>query len=162
MAANDTSIPGVEGLGVSPWNPSTAVSVDRWLSWARFRVASSGREFYAVAAHFPVGDQQVVVDARAQEATKFLAKIQERAGNLPIVFGGDLNSDAVRSPKPVQPAFIRAGWYDAAAVAAKGLRTGMKVSTANGSGPQDGVDTRATAHGPSTTPTRPAGSTTSC
>ena len=36
----------------------------------------------------------------------------------------------------MQPVFLQDGWFDAAAVAKKSLRTGMKVSTANGSGPQ--------------------------
>jgi hypothetical protein len=129
----------VEGLGVSPWDPKSAVSADRWLSWAKFRINSSGREFYAVAAHFPVGDSKIVDDTRAQETTKLIAAIQARAGNLPIVFGGDMNSDATRSAKPDQPIFMKAGWFDAAAVSSKGLRTGMKVSTANGSGPQIGA-----------------------
>jgi hypothetical protein len=46
----------------------------------------------------------------------------------------------VRTAKAAAPAFVAAGWMDAAAVSAKHLRTGMKVSTSNGSGPQDGVD----------------------
>ena len=130
----------VEGLGVSPWNPRSAVGVDRWLSWAKFRIAGSGREFYAVAAHLPVGSSSLVAGTRVQEVTKLIAAIQRRAGNLPIVFGGDMNSDAVRNAQPTQPVFMRAGWFDAAAVPSKHLRTGMKVSTANGSGAQDGAD----------------------
>lgn len=129
----------VEGLGVSPWDPKSAVSADRWLTWAKFRINSSGREFYAVAAHYPVGDSALVASTRAQETTKLIAAIQRRAGNLPIVFGGDMNTDATRSAKPTQPIFMQAGWFDAAAVSSKSLRTGMKVSTANGSGPQVGA-----------------------
>lgn len=124
----------VEGLGV-PW--SKAVGSDRWLTWAKLETKDgSGRQFYAVAAHFPVGNAQAVVDARAAIVRAFLAKIDARAGALPVVFGGDLNSDATRGAKAVQPVFLQDGWFDAAAVAKKSLRTGMKVSTANGSGPQ--------------------------
>lgn len=124
----------VEGLGV-PWSKS--VGSDRWLTWAKLETKDgSGRQFYAVAAHFPVGNAQAVVDARAAIVRAFLAKIDARAGTLPVVFGGDLNSDATRSAKAVQPVFLQDGWFDAAAVAKKSLRTGMKVSTANGSGPQ--------------------------
>jgi hypothetical protein len=135
------SFANVEGLGVSPWSlAKNATGGDRWLTWAELKVKSSGRVFYALAAHFPVGLQKSVVDARAAEAKKVIAAIQRRAGNLPIVFGGDLNSDSIRTAKPVAPAFVAAGWLDAAAVSAKHLRTGMKVSTSNGSGPQDGAD----------------------
>jgi hypothetical protein len=140
MKPSDTSVRRVEGLGVSPWNQNGAIGADRWLTWAKLQVKSSGRQFYAVAAHFPVGDAKSVIDARAQEVTKLLAAIDRRAGGLPVVFGGDLNSDATRSPKAVQPAFIRDGWFDAAAVSSKSQRTGMKVSTANSSGPQDSAD----------------------
>jgi hypothetical protein len=127
----------VEGLGVSPWDPKGAVGADRWLTWAKFATKDgSGRQFYAVAAHFPVGDAKVVVDARAALVHRFLAKIDARAGDLPVVFGGDVNTDATRSAKPVQPVFMRDGWFDSAAVSSKRLRTGMKVSSANGSGPQ--------------------------
>lgn len=142
-AASDTRVTGVQGLGVSPWNPSSAVNADRWLSWAKFRIDASGREFYAVAAHLPVGDSALVVNTRVQETTKLLAAIDAKAaadGGLPVVFGGDVNSDSVRNAKAVQPLFIKDGWFDAAATGPKKLRTGMKVSTANGSGPQDGVD----------------------
>jgi endonuclease/exonuclease/phosphatase family metal-dependent hydrolase len=141
-AVSDTRVEGVQGLGVSPWDPKSAVSSDRWLSWAKFQVIGSGRQFYAVAAHLPVGDSPLVVNTRAQETAKLIAAIDAKAaadGNLPIVFGGDTNSDATRTVKPVQPMFIKDGWFDAAAVSSKGLRTGMKVSTANGSGPQIGA-----------------------
>jgi hypothetical protein len=126
----------VEGLGVTPWDKTT-VGSDRWLTWAKFETKDgSGRQFYAVAAHFPVGNAAATVNARATLVHALLAKIDARAGSLPVVFGGDINSDATRSAKPVQPAFISDGWFDAAAVAKKSLRTGMKVSTANGSGTQ--------------------------
>ncbi|GAA2749203.1 endonuclease/exonuclease/phosphatase family protein [Amnibacterium kyonggiense] len=138
-SASDTRVTDVQGLGVTPWDPKSAVSADRWLTWAKLRVNGSGRQFYAVAAHLPVGDSALVARTRAQEVAKLIAAIDAKAaadGNLPIVFGGDLNSDATRTSYPVQPMFIEDGWFDAAAVSKKSLRTGMKVSTANGSGPQ--------------------------
>ena len=140
MSPSDHSVQRVEGLGVSPWDQNGAVGADRWLTWAELQVKASGRRFYAVAAHFPVGDAASVVNARAEEVTKLLAAIDRRAGGTPVVFGGDLNSDATRSPRAVQPVFIADGWSDAAAVAEKSQRSGMKVSTANSSGPQDGAD----------------------
>lgn len=143
-SASDTRVTNVQGLGVSPWDPKSAVGADRWLSWAKFRINSSGREFYAVAAHLPVGDATIVQKTRVQEAQKLVAAMDAKAaadGNLPIVFGGDVNSDSVRNTNPVQPVFMKDGWFDAAAVSSKSLRTGMKVSTANGSGAQiDALD----------------------
>lgn len=136
MSPSDHSVPGVEGLGVSPWSVS-AVGADRWLTWAKLQVKASGRVFYALAAHFPVGDSAAVRAARVQEAAKVRAAIEARAAGTPIVFGGDFNSDATRNPQSVQPVFIKGGWFDTAAVSAKSQRTGMKVSSANSSGPQD-------------------------
>ncbi|RIX28682.1 hypothetical protein D1781_14890 [Amnibacterium setariae] len=136
MSPSDHSLARVEGLGVSPWSVS-AVGADRWLTWAKLQVSSSGRVFYALAAHFPVGDSAAVRAARVQEAAKVRAAIEARAAGTPIVFGGDFNSDATRNPQSVQPVFIKGGWFDTAAVSAKSQRTGMKVSSANSSGPQD-------------------------
>lgn len=132
---------GVTGLGVSPWS-TKSVGADRWLSWAKFQTKDgSGRQFYAVAAHFPVGNAQVVVDTRAEIAAKVTAAIDAmNTAHLPVVFGADLNADAVRNAKAAQVTFIRNGYFDAAAVSSKSQRTGMKVSTANGSGPQSGKD----------------------
>lgn len=132
------SFSNVTGLGVSPWDRHGDVGPDRWLSWAKLETKDgSGRQFFAVAGHFPVGPQKSVVLARQQEGQKLLAAIDRMAGNLPVVLGADMNSDPVRSPRAPQVTFMRAGWFDAAATPAKALRTGMKVSTANGSGAQD-------------------------
>jgi hypothetical protein len=125
----------VTGLGVSNWTGSNAIGPDRWLSWAKLRT-KDGREFFAVAGHFPVGDAASVVAARLEESQKLIPVLDAMAGNLPVVFGADMNGDAVRSAKAAQVPFIRDGWFDAAAVPAKALRSGMKVSTANGSGKQ--------------------------
>ena len=35
---------------------------DRWATWARLKVKASGREFYTVAAHFPLGNSSLVVE----------------------------------------------------------------------------------------------------
>ena len=135
------SFKNVTGLGVSNWTGRNAIGPDRWLSWARFRTNDgANREFYAVAGHFPVGDAKEVVDARQEEAKKLAAAIDALAGDLPVVLGADMNADAVRSPKAAQVVFMRHGWFDASAVADKRMRSGMKVSTANGSGAQNGVD----------------------
>lgn len=132
------SFSNVTGLGVSPWDRHGAVGPDRWLSWAKLQATDgSGRQFFVVAGHFPVGNAKEVVLARQQEGQKLVAAIDRLAGNLPVVLGADMNSDPVRSPRAPQVSFMRAGWFDAAATPAKKLRSGMKVSTANGSGAQD-------------------------
>ncbi|MFD1719990.1 hypothetical protein [Amnibacterium endophyticum] len=130
----------VQGLGVPGWTGTNAIGPDRWASWARFRTVSGGREFYAVAAHLPVGGASSVVTARQEEARRLGAAIDRMAGSTPVVFGSDMNADSVRNPRPAHTVFMQDGWFDAGAVARKGLRSGMKVSTANGSGPQDGLD----------------------
>jgi hypothetical protein len=136
--APSQSFANVTGLGVSNWTGKNAIGGDRWLSWARFRT-TDGRQFFAVAGHFPVGDSATVVNARAEEAQKLIPVLDRLAGNLPMVIGADMNADATRNAKPAQVQFIRDGWFDAAAVPAKKLRTGMTVSTANGSGTQIGA-----------------------
>jgi hypothetical protein len=128
----------VTGLGVSNWTGRNAIAGDRWFSWAKFQT-TDGRQFFAVAGHFPVGDAAEVVAARLEESQKLIPVIDRMAGKLPVVLGADMNGDAVRSPKAAQVPFLRDGWFDAAAVPAKKLRTGMKVSTANGSGTQIGA-----------------------
>lgn len=131
------SFQNVRGLGVPGWTGAEPIGSDRWLSWAKFETRDgSGRQFFAVAGHFPQGTAPAVVEARAEEARLLLPAIDALAGNLPVVLGADMNADAVRNPRAPQVAFMRAGWFDAAAVPEKRLRTGMKVSTANGSGPQ--------------------------
>lgn len=136
MAPAD-SFQNVTGLGVRGWTGAEPIGSDRWLSWAKFETRDgSGRRFVAVAGHFPQGTAPVVVEARAEEARLLIPAIDAVAGGLPVVLGADMNADATRDPKAPQVAFMRAGWFDSAAVPEKRLRTGMKVSTANGSGPQ--------------------------
>ncbi|WP_345481722.1 hypothetical protein [Amnibacterium soli] len=128
----------VTGLGVPGWtNP--AIKGDRWFTWAKLRTNSSGREFFAVAGHLPVGNAAAVVKVRYAESKLLVTVLDRLAGNLPMVLGADMNGDATRDPKPAQVSFIADGWFDAAAVPAKKLRSNMKVSTANGSGKQIGA-----------------------
>ena len=127
----------VTGLGVPGWTNS-AVKGDRWFTWAKFQL-TNGRQFFAVAGHMPVGESSTVVKVRAEEARMLVPVLDRLAGNLPMVLGADMNGDATRDPKPAQVSFISKGWFDAAAVPAKKLRSNMKVSTANGSGKQIGA-----------------------
>lgn len=132
-----THFGNVTGLGVSGFT-SSEIKGDRWLSWAKLQT-TDGRQFFAVAGHFPVGNSPVVVNVRLEESQKLVPVLAKLAGNLPMVLGADMNGDATRDPKPAQISFISNGWFDAAAVSSKSLRTNMKVSTANGSGAQIGA-----------------------
>jgi endonuclease/exonuclease/phosphatase family metal-dependent hydrolase len=126
------------GLDVSGWTPALG---DRWLSWAKFVTNDAAhREFYAVAAHFPVGTSDTIVNIRVEEAAKVTAYLDSLAGNLPIVFAGDLNADSARDPKPAAATFIADHYFDAAATPSKAARANIRYSTSNGSGPQDGAD----------------------
>ena len=130
----------VTGLGVSGFT-SKEIKGDRWLSWAKLQMNDgSGRQFFAVAGHFPVGMSAVVANVRLEESKKLIPVLDALAGKLPMVLGADMNGDSTRDPKPAQVTFIKDGWFDAAAVPAKKLRSGMTVSTANGSGKQIGAD----------------------
>jgi endonuclease/exonuclease/phosphatase family metal-dependent hydrolase len=127
----------VTGLGVPGWT-NKAIKGDRWFTWAKFET-TSGRQFFAVAGHLPVGNSATVVKVRAEESRMLVPVLDALAGKLPMVLGADMNGDATRDPKPAQVSFISKGWFDAAAVPAKKLRSNMKVSTANGSGKQIGA-----------------------
>jgi endonuclease/exonuclease/phosphatase family metal-dependent hydrolase len=122
------------GLRTQGWTPS--VTDDRWVSWARFRVRATGTVFTAVAAHFPVGTSAQMVRLRALEAAALVQRMASIAGTGPVVFGGDLNADAVRTGNAAATTFVRSGYFDAASTV---HRANMHYSTAK-SGRQDGAD----------------------
>jgi endonuclease/exonuclease/phosphatase family metal-dependent hydrolase len=122
------------GLRHRGWTPS--VTDDRWVSWARFKVKATGTVFTAVAAHFPVGTSARMVRLRSLEASALLKRIGTIAGSKPVVFGGDLNADAVRTADAAATTFVQHGYFDAASTV---HRTNMRYSTAK-SGRQDGAD----------------------
>jgi endonuclease/exonuclease/phosphatase family metal-dependent hydrolase len=122
------------GLRKHGWTPS--VTDDRWVSWARLKVKATGSVFTAVAAHFPVGTSARMVRLRALEASALIAKLKTIAGTKPVVFGGDLNADAVRTSNAAATTFVRHGYFDAASTV---HRVNMRYSTAK-SGRQDGAD----------------------
>jgi hypothetical protein len=122
------------GLAKDGWTTSLG---DRWLSWARLRVKATGAEFYAVAAHFPVGESSTIVGLRLREAQETVKYLHGLTGTLPVVFGGDLNADTARAPKAGATEFIKDGFFDAAATT---HRAGSRYSSSRGSGLQDGAD----------------------
>lgn len=133
-----THFGSVTGLGIDGWMSTPGIGGDRWLTWAEFRT-TDGRTFYAAAAHLPVGDSAAVA-AKRQELGKVAgAWLTAKADGLPVVFGGDFNTDPTRSVKAVQPVLVADGWVDSSAVA-KGARTNIRYNTTNASGPQNGAD----------------------
>jgi endonuclease/exonuclease/phosphatase family metal-dependent hydrolase len=74
--------PGQPGKG---WD---ATCCNRICSWAKFKDANTKKAFYFFNVHF---DHQGVV-ARRESGKLMLQKIKEIAGNLPVIFTGDLNS----------------------------------------------------------------------
>lgn len=126
-------------LKVPGWTPSLG---DRWISWAKFEVVSTSgsaapTRFYAVAAHFPVGESSAMIDLRLAEAQRLVARLNSFTGNLPVVLAGDLNADTARAPRAGATEFIKDGYFDVAATTAA---TGRNYSTSRGSGTQDGAD----------------------
>lgn len=80
--------PDTPGLG---WD---ATCCFRICSWVRLQDKATGREFYVFNTHF---DHQGVI-ARQESAKLLLAKIQEIAGDQPVICLGDFNS----TPETIQ------------------------------------------------------------
>ena len=82
--------PSIPGKG---WD---ATCCNRICSWAKFKDTNTKKVFYVFSVHF---DHQGVV-ARWESAKLMLQKIKEIAGDLPVIFTGDLN--ATPETEPVQ------------------------------------------------------------
>ena len=65
-----------------------ATCCNRICTWARFKDAQTGREFYFFSVHF---DHEGVV-ARRESGKLMAQKIKEIAGKLPVICVGDFNS----------------------------------------------------------------------
>lgn len=79
-------------LSETPDKPSKgwdATCCNRLCSWALFEDQQTGRRFYVFNAHF---DHQGV-KARNESSKLVLQKIDEIAGDQPVIFMGDLNGD---------------------------------------------------------------------
>lgn len=78
-------------LSETPGEPSfgwDATSHRRICSWAKMKDKRSGKPFYFFSVHF---DHRGKV-ARVESARLILQKIKEIAGDMPVIFVGDLNS----------------------------------------------------------------------
>jgi endonuclease/exonuclease/phosphatase family metal-dependent hydrolase len=112
-------------LGLS-W-PATLT--DRYFSWARFRVNATGARFYAVAVHLPANSGSTSYAAlRAKEAAAIDAYMTARAGGLPILLMGDLNSSFAETPQGPDTVLVGRGYYDTSSAV---KRAHPRVSTAN-------------------------------
>ena len=74
------------------WN----VGYTRWAAYQQFQT-STGTQFLFTAAHLLVGSGRANDDRRATETANLIALSTRRAGGLPVVYGGDWNSDTARS-----------------------------------------------------------------
>lgn len=85
-----TSVPS----NPTPWDSYYHTSV---VTWGRFQDKATGQIFYVFNAHFnpgnPNGGTPKAEDARKQSALLMLSKIPEIAGDAPVIFMGDLNSN---------------------------------------------------------------------
>lgn len=111
---------------------------DRWWSWAKFKLVS-GREFYAVAVHLPAMNSGTNMSALhaavTTAAAAYLARLN--SANLPVVIGGDFNSDPIRNARPATAILVNTGYTDAAAAP---KRAGARYATFNGHNGGGGVD----------------------
>ena len=112
-------------LGLS-W-PSTLA--DRYFSWARFRVNATGAQFYAVSVHLPANAGTTsYASLRAKEIAAIDTYMSARAGGLPVLLMGDLNSSFAETPQGPDAVLVGRGYYDTSAAA---TRYYPRVSTAN-------------------------------
>ncbi|MGY1703769.1 fibronectin type III domain-containing protein [Geodermatophilus sp. SYSU D00697] len=118
----------------------TSSALDHFSAWGRFRVRTSGRPFYAVSVHLPVDvatpDDQRALRVRIVSAIEGF--VAAKAGRLPIVLAGDLNSHVAKTPNGPETWLRTRGYYDAAASLS---RANDRVHTANSPGQVDNLAT---------------------
>lgn len=74
-------------------NKGWDAALPRICTWGKFRILSSGKEFYFFNTHFDhIGEK-----ARTESAKLVIAKIREIAKTSPAIFTGDLNFDETNS-----------------------------------------------------------------
>lgn len=119
----------VSGAGITNGSyPGTWPSAltDKYFSWAKFTVMSTGKPFIAASVHLPAGSTYNTLRVRAATAiNKFLTA---QAGTLPIVLMGDLNSSFAAMPDGPQTALTMLGYYDASSSLS---RANARYPTAN-------------------------------
>ena len=89
--------PDKPGLG---WD---ATCCNRICSWMKFKDANTKKQFYVFNVHY---DHQGVV-ARRESSKLMLQKIKEIAGDLPVLFIGDLNATPEAEPTQIIKAAMR-------------------------------------------------------
>jgi endonuclease/exonuclease/phosphatase family metal-dependent hydrolase len=112
-----------------------ALGDTRWAAYQELQSRSTGARFVAVAAHLLVGPGGTNDQLRAAETTSLLQQSRAYAANLggiPIIYGGDWNSDATRhhATDAVRDVMRASGVDDALNVAQS--RTNAQFNSANG------------------------------
>lgn len=98
--------------------------------YARFRVRSTGEEFWFVAVHLTPGQAESMETLRREQAATVVKEMNRiNAADLPIILAGDINSaqSGGFEYRPHQE-LVEAGFYDASASV---KRSGLKYDTVN-------------------------------
>ena len=123
---------GVESI--RPIVPSSiVVAKDRHFAWAQMKDRTTGAQFYVVSVHLQTGSTVTLQRLRLaaiKGIDTFIAK-KPRAGVVPIIIMGDLNTDVARYPNGASTYLTANGYYDAAAALST---SGMQYSTSNNHG----------------------------
>jgi hypothetical protein len=112
-----------------------ALGDTRWAAYQALQSRSTGARFVAVCAHLLVGPSALNDRRRAAETASLLRQSQAYAaslGGLPVIYGGDWNSDATRrhTSDTVRETMRAAGVADALDVAQS--RSNENYNSANG------------------------------
>jgi endonuclease/exonuclease/phosphatase family metal-dependent hydrolase len=97
-------------LSQTPDRPSLgwdATCCNRICSWTRFKDLQTGRELYFFSAHF---DHQGV-EARRQSGKLMVEKMKAIAGDVPVIFVGDLNSTPDTEQVQTLQTFLRDAFH---------------------------------------------------
>src|SRR5690606_111470 len=105
---------GASGLESTKSLPSSGWPsglTDRYFAWATFTQKSNGKQFIAASVHLPAESNLKALRLSAAKAIdEFLKK---KAGALPVVLMGDLNSSFAETPDGPQTLLVQRGYYDA-------------------------------------------------
>lgn len=105
---------GTFWLSETPEKPSKGwdAAIVRLVTWVKLKDKNSGQDFYYFNTHFDHRGEK----AREESAKLILKKVQEIAGDLPVIITGDFNSTPDSKP------------YETLTQANSGLRDAMEVS----------------------------------
>ena len=114
---------------------SCAISVPdtdtHYVPYAKFQDNASGQQFWFVCAHLTSGNDAATDALRGQQVDAIVAGMaQLNTSDLPVIFGGDLNSSQQSTGQDAPHyRFLAGGYYDTASAAAQ---VNMGYNTVNG------------------------------